>query len=116
MEFMDRQPLTTEAFRLDADRARLTVAGDLDFDTAPGLVAAAAALRAAGHLHLVLDLSGVVRCDASGLSAFVEIFRSGRPGSLRLTGVGAEVQRLLDRTGLAEVLATAATDDLRDVG
>ncbi|WNM39658.1 STAS domain-containing protein [Micromonospora halotolerans] len=115
---MRPQLLTIEVDRLDAGRARLRLTGELDFDTAPELVAAAAELRRDGCRELLLDFSAVALCDSSGLSALVVIHRAGA-GPVRLDAVSPQVRQLLDRTGLAELLAvppageTAAT---RDVG
>jgi hypothetical protein len=58
-------------------------------------------------------------CDSSGLSAFVVIGRGGA-GPVRLTGVNPQLQHLLDRTGLAELLAVghppAVGDEVREAG
>ncbi|MFC4147834.1 STAS domain-containing protein [Micromonospora mangrovi] len=115
---MPAQLLTIEVSRLDAGGARLRLAGELDFDTAPQLVAAAAELRRNGHQELLLDFTDVGLCDSSGLSALVVIHRAGA-GPVRLTGTNEQVQQLLDRTGLGELLAVAppvARDGSREVG
>ena len=115
---MPSQALTIEVSRLDAGRARLRLTGELDFDTAPQLVAAAADLRLDGYQELFLDFSGVGLCDSSGLSALVVIHRAGA-GPVRLSGMNPQVQQLLGRTGLGELLALAppvASGDARDVG
>ncbi|RLK25070.1 anti-sigma B factor antagonist [Micromonospora sp. M71_S20] len=101
---MAAQLLTIEVTRLDAGRARLRLSGELDFDTAPQLVAAAAELRRDGHQELLFDLSAVSLCDSSGLSALLTA-RHGGPGAVRLAGVGPQLRQLLDRTGLTELLA-----------
>ena len=46
---MPSQLLTIEVSRLDAGRARLRLTGELDYDTAPELIAAAADLRRDGY-------------------------------------------------------------------
>ncbi|MFY1622244.1 STAS domain-containing protein [Micromonospora sp. WMMD723] len=118
---MRPQLLTIEVTRLDAGTARLRLTGDLDFDTAPELIEAAAGVRADGHRTLIVDLGGVGLCDSSGLSAFV-VLSQGGAGPVRLTGVSTRLQQLLDRTGLAELLAVeeqpaaGADDDVREVG
>ncbi|WP_187399806.1 STAS domain-containing protein [Micromonospora sp. AP08] len=115
---MPSQLLTIEVDRLAAGRARLRLTGELDFDTAPDLVAAAAELRRDGYQELLLDFAGVTLCDSSGLSALVVIHRSGA-GTVRLDTVNPPVRQLLDRTGLTELLAvppSAATGDTRQVG
>ncbi|MET7806907.1 STAS domain-containing protein [Micromonospora chersina] len=115
---MPSQLLTIEVDRLAAGRARLRLTGELDFDTAPDLVAAAAELRRDGYQELLLDFARVTLCDSSGLSALVVIHRSGA-GTVLLDSVNPPVRQLLDRTGLAELLAvppSAATGDARQVG
>ncbi|MEU7932148.1 STAS domain-containing protein [Micromonospora echinofusca] len=107
---MPAQLLTIEVTRLDAGRARLRLSGELDFDTAPELVAAAADLRRDGYQELLFDLSAVSLCDSSGLSAFLTAHRGGT-GAIRLHGVGPQLQQLLDRTGLTELLAVEGTAD-----
>ncbi|MEH0936126.1 STAS domain-containing protein [Micromonospora psammae] len=114
---MPSQLLIIEVTRLDAGRARLRLTGELDFDTAPELVAAAVQARADGYQELEIDLGGVGLCDSSGLSAFVVISRAGI-GPVRLTGVNPHLQQMLDRTGLAELLAVgrAGAEDARATG
>ncbi|WP_405107392.1 STAS domain-containing protein [Micromonospora sp. NBC_01405] len=106
--------LTIEVTRSEAGRARLRLTGELDFDTAPELTEIAEALRRDGCHELEIDMDGVGLCDSSGLSALVVIHRRGS-GPIRLTGVRGQLQRLLDRTGLSEVLDAEAVD-ARDVG
>ncbi|WP_328346137.1 STAS domain-containing protein [Micromonospora sp. NBC_00421] len=112
--------LSIEVTRIEAGRALLRVTGDLDFDTASELVDAATRARADGYHELTIDVDGVGLCDSSGLSAFV-VLSQGGTGSVRLTGVGTRLQQLLDRTGLAELLAVEqqaarVVDDAREVG
>jgi anti-anti-sigma factor len=115
---MRAQLLTIQVDRLDAGRARLRLTGELDFDSAPELVVAAAELRRDGCGELLLDFSRVVLCDSSGLSALVVIHRAGA-GPVRVDAVSPQVRQLLDRTGLSELLAVppaGETAPARDVG
>ncbi|AXO38186.1 STAS domain-containing protein [Micromonospora chalcea] len=115
---MPSQMLTIEADRLDAGAARVRLAGELDFDTAPELVEAVAQLRRDGYQEVELDFAGVVLCDSSGLSALVVIHRSGT-GAVHLRNTNAQIRHLLDRTGLAELLAApprGVTGSAREVG
>ncbi|TCB94333.1 anti-sigma factor antagonist [Micromonospora zingiberis] len=108
---MSSQLLTIEVSRFEVGRAELRLTGDLDFDSAPELIAAVEELRRDGYQQLVIDLAGVGLCDSSGLSAFVVAHR-GSSAPIRLTGVNPTLRQLLDRTGLAELLEVpAATDD-----
>ena len=63
---------------------------------------------------MLIDLTGVSLCDSSGLSALLVVQRSAR--AIRLTGVSPQLQRMLDRTGLTELLAVEHADDLRATG
>ncbi|MEV1111030.1 STAS domain-containing protein [Micromonospora sp. NPDC049751] len=109
---MPHQLLTIEVSRPDAGHVRLRLTGELDYDTAPELVAAAAGLH--GGPQVTIDLSGVSLCDSSGLSALLIARRS--VGAIRLTGVSPQIQQLLDRTGLTELLAVQGDDELRATG
>ncbi|MEV4388090.1 STAS domain-containing protein [Micromonospora sp. NPDC049580] len=114
---MSHQLLTIEVTRLAAGHVRLRLTGELDYDTAPELVAAAAELH--GEQHVTIDLAGVGLCDSSGLSALLVVRRG--VGAIRLTEVSARLQQMLDRTGLTELLAvenTVAVDgaNLRALG
>ncbi|MFC0101098.1 STAS domain-containing protein [Micromonospora marina] len=106
---MPAQMLTIEVDRLDAGSARVRLAGELDFDTAPELVEAVAGLRRDGRQELELDFAGVGLCDSSGLSALVVIHRAGT-GAIRLLNLNPQVRHLLERTGLAELLAAPPRD------
>ncbi|MEU5937039.1 STAS domain-containing protein [Micromonospora sp. NPDC047187] len=111
---MPDQLLTIETTRLAAGNVRLRLTGELDYDSAPELVAAAAELRG-DDAPVLVDLTGVTLCDSSGLSALLVVHRAA--GAVRLTGVSPQLQRMLDRTGLSELLAEAyADDDVRAIG
>lgn len=109
---MADQLLTIETTRLAAGHVRLRLTGELDYDTAPELIAAAAELRSG--VPVLVDLTGVTLCDSSGLSALLVVHRAA--GAIQLTGVSPQLQRMLDRTGLSELLAVAYSDDVRAIG
>ncbi|MDG9674370.1 STAS domain-containing protein [Micromonospora sp. DH14] len=109
---MPDQLLTIETTRLAAGHVRLRLTGELDYDTAPELIAAAAELRSG--VPVLVDLTGVTLCDSSGLSALLVVHRAA--GAIQLTGVSPQLQRMLDRTGLSELLAVAYSDDVRAIG
>lgn len=116
--YVPSQTLSIEVDRLDAGSARVRLAGELDFDTVPELVDVVADLRRDGHQELELDFAGVHLCDSSGLSALVVIHRAGT-GAVRLLNLNPQVRQLLDRTGLAELLAAPPRDltgEAREVG
>ncbi|MEU7974453.1 STAS domain-containing protein [Micromonospora sp. NPDC049089] len=112
---MPDQLLTIETSRLAAGNVRLRLTGELDYDSAPELIAAAAGLRGRDDAPVLVDLTGVTLCDSSGLSALLVVHRAA--GAIRLTGVSPQLQRMLDRTGLTELLfETYAADDVRATG
>ncbi|KOX07095.1 STAS domain-containing protein [Micromonospora profundi] len=115
---MSQQLLTIEVTRVDAGHIRLRLSGELDYDTAPELVSVVADLPGESHQRLTVDLSAVSLCDSSGLSALLMAHRAA--GSMVLIGVSPQVQQMLDRTGLTELLAVqtgaADGDNVRAIG
>ncbi|MCZ7438004.1 STAS domain-containing protein [Micromonospora sp. WMMC241] len=87
--------------------AGLRLTGELDLSTAGELNAAIDRLVADGRRELLLDLTELTFCDSTGIAAFVrgDNLVAADGGWLRLTGAGGRVARVLQVTGLAEVLA-----------
>ena len=86
----------------------IVLAGDLDPATAPQLEAAVTAAAAAdGVDQVVLDLGGLSFVDSSGLRVFVlareDLTSRGR--GLQLRNPSPNTRRLLDITGLGEIIA-----------
>ncbi|MEU0150825.1 STAS domain-containing protein [Micromonospora fulviviridis] len=96
--------------RLDGGRARLRLAGELDLSTAPELTAAIDRLAGEGHRELLLDLTELTFCDSTGIAAFVrgDNLTAAAGGWLRVTGATGRVARVLQMTGLADVLCYEA--------
>ncbi len=102
------QPATTIhpaldcAVRTEAGVAVAELAGELDLASAPALRERLLSLLRPGSSRLVLDLSRVSFCDASGLAVLVgtshRALRLG--GFLRLAAVSRPAARVLDLTGL----------------
>ncbi|SCL28129.1 anti-anti-sigma factor [Micromonospora rhizosphaerae] len=92
--------------RLDGGGVCLRLAGELDISTAPALNAAIDRLADEGERQLLVDLSELNFCDSTGIAAFVrgDNRASADGGWLRVTGATGRVQRVLQVTGLAEVL------------
>ncbi|SCF23947.1 STAS domain-containing protein [Micromonospora mirobrigensis] len=90
----------------DGGTACLRLAGELDMSTAPELNAAIDRLAADGHRHLLVDLSELTFCDSTGIAAFVrgDNRAAAEGGWLRVTGASGRVQRVLQVTGLSDVL------------
>jgi anti-sigma B factor antagonist len=89
----------------------IAVAGEIDAHTAPAL---AAALTAADHDPLVLDLAGVEFVDSSGLRVLLEAHqvREADGRSLVLARPSAAVQRVLDVAGVDGYLVVADTPEV----
>lgn len=78
------------------------LAGDLDLGSCERMREAVA-----DHLldgPVILDLAALEFCDSSGLRTLLDIHRraTARDVSLRLAGVGMEVNRVLELTGTLE--------------
>ncbi|WP_433393359.1 STAS domain-containing protein [Micromonospora sp. KLBMP9576] len=84
----------------------LRLAGELDLGTAPELNAVIDRLIDGGERRLLIDLTELTFCDSTGIAVFVRgdnrVAADG--GWLRVTGASGRVERVLQVTGLAEVL------------
>lgn len=85
--------------------------GELDIASAPALREQLLSLLRPGSSRLVIDLSRVSFCDASGLAVLVNTARRARllGGFLRLAAVSPQVGRVLNITGLHRQLANFPT-------
>lgn len=85
--------------------------GELDVASAPALRDQLLSLLRPGSNRLVVDLSGVSFCDASGLAVLVNTGRRARllGGFLRLAAVSPQAGRVLTITGLHRHLAIFPT-------
>ncbi|GAB7051625.1 STAS domain-containing protein [Catenuloplanes indicus] len=112
---IDDSPLRIHQSHPDKTTVILSLSGDLDFDTAEELVDHAGRALTPGISSLSLDLSGLYICDSSGLSALIHISQEARGlgATFAMTGITAQLRRILEVTGLDSVLGTAAHDDDR---
>jgi len=96
--------LTTDR---DGNRAVLTVRGELDAYSAPGLEEQITRLVAEQVDDVVLDLSQTGFLDSSGLRAILTAHRrlSENGGEMRLRAPSEPVTRLLEITGLTDHFA-----------
>jgi anti-anti-sigma factor len=85
--------------------------GELDIASAPALRDQLLSLLRPGSSRLVIDLSRVSFCDASGLAVLVNTARRARllGGFLRLAAVSPQVGQVLNITGLNRHLANFLT-------
>ena len=83
----------------------LTIAGELDVVGAPELRQLVLREVAAGHHHLVLDLTGVDYIDSFGLGVLIGALKRVRllDGELRLVVPGSRVRRVLEVCDLDRV-------------
>jgi stage II sporulation protein AA (anti-sigma F factor antagonist) len=96
-----------------ADRAVVSLAGELDADTAVVFQHQLAALVLQGRRHVVLDLADVPFMDSSGLNSVLRA-RSETvryDGSLLLAAPGPAVRRLLELTGVSLTSPLYETSD-----
>lgn len=91
----------------------LTIAGDLDYETAGRLRARVAGLVLRPGQILVLDLSGLGFCDSSGIAAFVAARNHALDAGARLAlaAVPAGTVRILGMLGLDQIFPMHADAD-----
>ncbi|GIF50684.1 anti-anti-sigma factor [Asanoa ferruginea] len=91
----------------------VSVGGELDMATAPQLQDQITDLLDRGLSRLVFDLTELSFCDSTGLSVFVRAKNSTDEagGVVRLAAPQRGVRRILEVSGLVEVLHTYPTVD-----
>ncbi|MFC8230263.1 STAS domain-containing protein [Streptomyces sp. NPDC057287] len=87
--------------------AVLIISGDVDRDLVPAIQAALDELIAEGRVQIVLDVQSVTFMDSAGLGVLTYGMRGteAADGGLSLAGAGIQVRRLLDMSGLDEVVS-----------
>ena len=105
------QDLLLDAVGPSGDCAVVQVAGEVDVYTAPLLRERALDLMAKGAAHLIVDLSGVVFLDSSGLGVLVGCLKRlrSRGGSLILVINAEHIVRIFRITGLTKVFPPYAS-------
>ncbi|MGW6735451.1 STAS domain-containing protein [Streptomyces sp. NPDC055013] len=90
------------------DCAVLRLSGELDQSCETYFLATLGASVAAGHRHLVLDVTALVFCDSRGLNCLLAIrwLLARRSGKLLLAGAGRRLTELLAQTGSTRLLPT----------
>ncbi len=91
--------------------AVLGVAGDVDLHTASTLRERAVSVVEEGIPHLVLDLSQVDFVDSTGLSALIGLLHAAQKanGSVRLAAVPDRLVRMVNMTGISQLLPVHPT-------
>lgn len=87
--------------------------GRLNMVRAPKLREVVAEVVAAGHHHLVLDMTGIEFVDSSGLGALVGCLKAARQagGDLRIANAGPQVRMVLELTGMDRVFTPYGSVD-----
>lgn len=93
-------------------RASARLSGDLDIVTSDAVKRDLAALVAAGHVVIELDIADVGFVDSSGLGVLVAIHRhaTSQGGSFVVRSAPPQVQRLFEITRLGDLLTVDETD------
>lgn len=93
-----------------SDPPVMTVRGEVDLASAPKLAAALSELIGRGHSLVALDLEAVEFIDSTGLGVLVGSVRRLRDegGDLILRAASPAVTRILEMTGLGNVLPLAS--------
>ncbi len=87
-----------------AERLTLTIDGRIDTTTAPGLEAVINNMDSSVK-ELVLDMKGVEYISSAGLRILLATQKKmNKIGSLKLTGVCAEVMEVFEMTGFSDIL------------
>ncbi|MDI2131978.1 anti-sigma factor antagonist [Yinghuangia seranimata] len=100
-------PLFTVRVTVPApDRARVHVGGEIDMDSGPRIESLMARQIADGRVRIEVDLGAVEFMDSSGIHMLLRVRRRAQEagGRLDLLAAGPRVVRLLEVTGLTEIL------------
>jgi anti-sigma B factor antagonist len=113
---VERQPVTLVqtpdllmTLHVDGASSCLTVAGELDFGTAPSFIDALDTALADGVDHLTVDLEHLTFADSSAVHALLRLRATahGRGTRLQLVNVAGSVDRTLTLTGTHELFDIA---------
>ncbi|HEX6421327.1 MAG TPA: STAS domain-containing protein [Acidimicrobiales bacterium] len=97
--------------RREGDTALVTVAGELDLHSSAELTAEIGRVLDSGPAVVEIDATDLSFADSAGLRALLLARQDAerRGVGLRLTQVSGPLDRLLEMTGLREVLGVGAT-------
>jgi anti-sigma B factor antagonist len=97
---------------LDASTSVISVAGELDLETAPQLKWMLVDALEDGYSRLVLDLSGATFMDSTALGVLVGVNRGlGAGGSLAIVCASASLIRIFELSGMDGAFAISPTLD-----
>ncbi|HLH57801.1 MAG TPA: STAS domain-containing protein [Streptosporangiaceae bacterium] len=86
----------------------LSVAGELDYHTAPRLRAGLDEVPLDEGLALIIDLSGLSYCDSTGVSVLVGAYHRAKAtgAALALAGMNSDIARVFRVIGLDQVFTS----------
>jgi anti-anti-sigma factor len=107
------EPFTIEVTRVGDDVDVIAVAGELDFNEAPGLARTLEQLRGEGSRWFVLDLADLAFIDSSGINALVVAAKAtaAAGGAVIVASARQHVQRVFDIVKLSELVPIEAGRD-----
>lgn len=101
-------PFEAKTEELDGPVRKISVVGELDLDTAPGLETELRAARAAADASVLIDLSDCEFIDSSGLALIIRTWRELEHAdgvSLAMCCATDQVERLLRIAGAYEAIS-----------
>ncbi|MEV8018839.1 STAS domain-containing protein [Streptomyces sp. NPDC086554] len=100
-------PMLTIYRHDERSRALITLAGEIDLETAPLVSASLRECLYGGVRSIDVDLTAVTFCDMSGLNAFLRASAQATTagGALRLHHPSPELRRILALTGCTVLLS-----------
>lgn len=109
-EMNDSQDPMTVTTERDGDTIVIALAGELDLHSSELLATTVAEALAAGPSSIDIHATGLSFADSAGLRALLSAREAAEQNDVRLrvVSVSAPLGRLLDMTGLREVLGAAA--------
>lgn len=104
---MTDRTLTVDAQTHPSGVTVLTVSGELDHHTAPSLTQALEDTPFARGSRTVLDLSGLLYCDSTGITVLITAYHRAQATDSRLylAGVNQDLMRVFRIVGLDQVLS-----------
>lgn len=106
MPTADESPPLELTTRVEGDAAVISVRGEVDVASAPALRGAIRQVIDDGSTRVVLDLADLEFIDSSGLGVLVGALKNlrERDGALVLRAVPPSTRKILDITGLSDVI------------
>jgi anti-anti-sigma factor len=113
-EPLEDVPLFELAIRFSTGAVVVSVRGEVDLVTAPGLRALINVFADAGHTDVVLDLGALDFMDAAGLRVIATASARLRPdgGALAIRSPSSMVRKILDLTGMLDLVESGSPTTL----